>query len=103
MDAAFMYGAVRDGAVDAITAYTTDGRIDAFDLVVLEDPLAALPPYDTIVLVSPEAAQRPAIARALAPLLGQIDASLMRRANAIVDLERRSVREGAELILEDVE
>lgn len=103
MDAAFMYGAVRDGAVDAITAYTTDGRIDAFDLVVLEDPLAALPPYDTIVLVSPEAAQRPAIARALAPLLGQIDASLMRRANAVVDLERRSVREGAELILEDVE
>lgn len=103
MDAAFMYGAVRDGAVDAITAYTTDGRIDAFDLVVLDDPLAALPPYDAIILLSPEAAQRPAIARALAPLIGRIDASLMRQANGVVDLERRSVREGAELIVEAVE
>lgn len=100
MDAAFMYGAVRDGAVDAITAYTTDGRIDAFDLVVLEDPLGALPPYDAVLLLSPEASRRPAIARALAPLLGEIDGALMRRANAEVDLERRSVREGADVILE---
>jgi osmoprotectant transport system permease protein len=103
MDAAFMYGAVRDGAVDAITAYTTDGRIDAFDLLVLDDPLAALPPYDAIILLSPEAARRPAIARALAPLLGQIDGPLMRRANAVVDLERRSVREGAAVIFEALE
>lgn len=103
MDAAFMYGAVRDGAVDAITAYTTDGRIDAFDLVILDDPLGALPPYDAIILISPAAVQRPAVARALAPLIGAIDADLMRRANAVVDLERRSVGEGADLILQAVE
>ncbi|MCR9130597.1 MAG: ABC transporter permease/substrate-binding protein [Alphaproteobacteria bacterium] len=103
MDAAFMYGAVRDGAVDAITAYTTDGRIDAFDLVILEDPLGALPPYDAVLLLSPQAVQRPAIARALAPLIGAIDADLMRQANAVVDLERRSVGEGADVILQAVE
>ena len=103
MDAAFMYGAVRDGAVDAITAYTTDGRIDAFDLAILSDPLGALPPYDAVLLLSPQAAQRPAVARALAPLIGAVDADRMRRANAAVDLERRSVGEGAEVILEAVE
>lgn len=103
MDSTFMYGAVRDGAVDAITAYTTDGRIDAFDLTVLEDPLGALPPYDAIIVLSADAVRRPAIARALAPLLGAIDADLMRRANAVVDVERRRVDEGAALILEALE
>ena len=103
MDSTFMYGAVRDGAVDAITAYTTDGRIDAFDLVILDDPLGALPPYDAIIVLSADAIQRPAIARALAPLVGAIDADLMRRANAVVDVERRRVDEGAALILEALE
>ena len=59
MDSTFMYAAVRDGEVDAITAYTTDGRISAFDLVILDDPAGILPPYDALVLVSPAAASRP--------------------------------------------
>ncbi len=69
MDSTFMYGAVRDGEVDLITGYTTDGRIKAFDLVVLEDPLQAMPPYDAILLLSPEAAADPAVVAALRPLL----------------------------------
>ncbi|PWE17476.1 ABC transporter permease [Marinicauda salina] len=103
MDATFMYGAVRDGAVDAVTAYTTDGRIAAYDLVVLDDPAGALPPYDAVILLSPEAAARPAVARALAPLIGAIDVELMREANAAVDVERRRVSDAAALILERLE
>ncbi|MHA6286961.1 ABC transporter permease/substrate-binding protein [Maricaulis sp. CAU 1757] len=87
MDSTFMYGAVRDGRVDVVTAYTTDGRIAAFDLVVLDDPLAVLPPYDAILLLSPQAAQRPALARALAPLVGAVDDAAMREANRRVDLD----------------
>lgn len=102
MDATFMYSAVRDGEVDAVTAYTTDGRIDAFDLVVLDDPAGVLPPYDALILISPEAADSRAIARALSPLIGAIDAPLMREANALVDLERRGVPEAAQMILEAV-
>lgn len=98
MDAAFLYRAVGEGAVDAVTAYTTDGRIDALDLVILGDPLGALPPYDAVILISPQAAQRPAVANALSPLIAAIDADLMRRANAVVDLDRRSVDEAAGLI-----
>ncbi|WP_375549499.1 ABC transporter permease/substrate-binding protein [Oceanicaulis alexandrii] len=100
MDSTFMYDAVQNGAVDVITAYTSDGRVLAYDLVVLEDPLGALPPYDAVILLSAEAAQRPAIARALAPLLGAIDADLMRQANAVVEVERRPVSEAAQLILD---
>lgn len=100
MDSTFMYAAVRDGQVDAVTAYTTDGRILAYDLAVLDDPAGALPPYDAIMLLSAEAAARPAIARALAPLIGAVDADLMREANARVEVERRPVREAAAIILD---
>ena len=100
MDSTFMYAAARDGQVDAVTAYTTDGRIRAYELVVLDDPAGALPPYDAILLLSAEAAQRPAIARALAPLIGAVDADLMREANAAVEVERRPVAEAAQIILD---
>ena len=63
----------------------------------------ALPPYDAVILLSAEAAQKPAVGRALAPLIGAIDADLMREANAVVEVERRSVSEAAQLILDAVE
>jgi osmoprotectant transport system permease protein len=91
MDSTFMYGAVRDGEVDAITAYTTDGRITAFNLVILDDPAGILPPYDALVLIAPDLAARPAIANALAPLLNAISADAMREANGVVDLDREPV------------
>ena len=37
------------------------------------------------------------------PLIGAIDADLMREANAVVEVERRSVSEAAQLILDAVE
>jgi glycine betaine/choline ABC-type transport system substrate-binding protein len=44
-DPGLMYQAVAEGDVDVITAYTTDGRIPALDLVVLEDDKGFFPPY----------------------------------------------------------
>ena len=41
-DPTFMYQAVVDKEVDVITSYSSDGRIAAFDLLVLDDPLSAL-------------------------------------------------------------
>ncbi|MCH5378032.1 MAG: ABC transporter permease/substrate-binding protein, partial [Planctomycetes bacterium] len=38
MDATLMYGAVVAGQLDVIAAYSTDGRIAANNLVILEDP-----------------------------------------------------------------
>jgi osmoprotectant transport system permease protein len=96
-DPTFMYEAVSRREVDLITAYTSDGRIAAFDLVVLDDPENAIPPYDAVLLLSEEAARRPAIVSALAPLVGGIDVESMRAANLLVDREedRRTVEEAA--------
>ena len=81
----FMYNALRSGEADVISAYTSDGRIAAENLVVLEDPREALPSYDAIVLLSPRVADDAALVEALQPLLGAIDVETMREANYAVD------------------
>jgi osmoprotectant transport system permease protein len=77
----FMYAAVASGEVDVIAGYTSDGLIAKYDLVVLDDPRRAIPPYDAIVLLAPKRAADSALRGALQPLLGAIDISAMREAN----------------------
>lgn len=84
MQPEFMYPAAGN-EVDVISAYTSDGRIARYDLVVLEDPKAAIPPYDAIVLVSPRRAGDEALTGALQPLIGAVDIALMRQANERTD------------------
>jgi len=103
MDSTFMYEALRAGEVDVITAYTTDGRIDAYDLELLGDPAGALPPYDAFILLAPGRARDRALHDALAPLTGAISSEMMRRANARVDLKRDSVEAAAEQLLHALE
>lgn len=77
----FMYAAVASGDVDVIAGYTSDGLIAKYDLVVLGDPKAAIPPYDAIVLLSPKRAGDAKLRDALQPLLGKIGIDVMREAN----------------------
>ena len=91
MDPSLMYQAVAAGDVDVASAFSTDGRIAAFDLRVLDDDRGAIPPYDAIILVSARLARdEPRVLRALATLNGTIDAATMRAMNAAVDQEGRS-------------
>jgi osmoprotectant transport system permease protein len=86
MDAALMYQAVAQGAVDVIAAFSTDGRIAALHLRVLEDDRHAIPPYDAVILASPRLArEHPEALAALRELSGTIDAESMRRMNLEVD------------------
>ncbi len=64
-----------------ITAFSSDGRIRQYDLVVLEDPRNALPPYDAILLLAPKRATDEKLISVLKPLIGAIDAETMRSAN----------------------
>ena len=57
----FMYAAVASGEVDVIAGYTSDGLIAQYDLVVLDDPRHAIPPYDAIVLLAPKRADDQAL------------------------------------------
>jgi osmoprotectant transport system permease protein len=88
MDPSLMYEACASQEVDVISAFSTDGRIEAYDLAVLRDDRGAIPPYDAIVLVNAATArERPAVLSALARLDGAIDADQMRKMNAEVDAE----------------
>ena len=84
----FMYNALQSGEADVISAYTSDGRIAADNLVVLDDPRGAFPNYDALVLVSPRASLDPALVAALEPLIGAIDVTAMREANLAVDRDK---------------
>jgi osmoprotectant transport system permease protein len=95
-----MYDALRDNEVDVISAYTTDGRIEAYQLVVLDDPREAFPPYDAVLLLSRKAAGNERIRRALLPAVGAIDGKRMTDANKRVDVEHWSVRDAARELLD---
>jgi len=96
MDSTLMYAAVAAGEVDVITAFSTDGRIPAFELALLEDPRGALPPYDAVLLLGPEVRRRlPGLPPALERVRGAIDADAMRAANRHVDLDGGTVAEAA--------
>ncbi|MDA1094889.1 MAG: ABC transporter permease/substrate-binding protein [Acidobacteria bacterium] len=88
MDGTLMYEAIAQEAVDLISAYTTDGRIAAYDLRVLQDDRGAIPPYDAMVLVGPRLVREwPDVLAALARLDGAIDIDAMRGMNLRVDVE----------------
>ena len=81
----FMYRALADGSADVISAFSSDGRIAALDLVTLADPRHALPSYDALLLVTPRRAGDRRFTDALAPLIGSIPVDRMRAANYMVD------------------
>ncbi len=96
MDSSLMYQAVAQGEVDVITAFSTDGRIAAQGIQLLEDDRGAIPPYDAIVMVGARlASEQPEAVAALAALAGTIDADRMRRMNLAVDQDGRSPAEVA--------
>ncbi|HZZ87898.1 MAG TPA: ABC transporter permease/substrate-binding protein [Caulobacteraceae bacterium] len=84
----FMYRALTSEQADVISAFSSDGRIAADDLVVLDDPRHALPPYDAVVLVSGKRANDTRLMAALKPLIGRIDVAAMRAANLTVDRDQ---------------
>ncbi len=91
MDPSLMYQAVANSQVDLIGAFSTDGRIAALDLVLLEDERHAIPPYDAVILAGARLVrEHPDAVAALRGLSGTIDADRMRRMNLAVDQDGRS-------------
>ena len=92
----FMYRALNDGDVDAIAAFSSDGRIAQYGLKLLNDPKSALPPYDAVLLVSAKRAHDTAFIAALKPLLDRISLDRMQHANLLVDQEKQTPEQAAE-------
>jgi osmoprotectant transport system permease protein len=104
-DPSFMYDAVAKREVDVITAFSSDARIAAQNLVVLGDPRRALPPYDAVILISPIYAADSRVEHALRPLLDSVNVNLMRRASLLVDqdLNKKSPDEAARWLLQNLD
>lgn len=103
-ESTFMYEAIKRDEVDVISAFSTDGRIDAYELIVLEDPRQAIPPYDAVVLLSEDVADNPRLVESLQPLIGEVTPFLMRSANYRVDRDenKKSVKETAEWLWNEI-
>jgi osmoprotectant transport system permease protein len=83
---AVMYKAAFENELDVISGYSTDGRLQAFDLVVLEDDLGIFPPYYAAPIVNQKVLdQYPELEPALNLLAGKINDSLMTDLNFRVD------------------
>ena len=96
LDAGLMYQAVKEGRVDVIGGYSTDGRIDAYDLYVLEDDLNYFPPYAAAVTVNEKTLEKyPYLEDVINQLSGKITDAEMRQLNYQVDFEKQDVREVA--------
>jgi osmoprotectant transport system permease protein len=103
MDPALMYEAVRSGDVDVISAFSTDGRIAAYGIVLLEDEKGVIPPYDALVLAGPALVERePQALKAASRLAGTLDEQTMQRLNLAVDRDKRAPAQVArEFLAED--
>ena len=83
---AVMYKAAYEKKLDVISGYSTDGRLNAYDLSVLEDDKKIFPPYYAAPVVRKEVLDRhPEIARVLNMLAGRINDSVMTLLNYKVE------------------
>lgn len=86
MDLGLLYRALTAHQVDMIAANSTDGPIQALNLVALQDDRHYFPPYQAVPLVRDDALRRwPQIRTALNALAGKITADNMRAMNEAVD------------------
>ncbi|MBD0702236.1 MULTISPECIES: glycine betaine ABC transporter substrate-binding protein [unclassified Pseudomonas] len=91
MDAGLVYTALRNGQVFAGLVYTTDGRLSAFKLKLLEDDKQYFPDYTAAPVVRQTTLDaNPQLAAQLKPLAELFDDETMRQLNARVDVNHES-------------
>ncbi len=88
---AVMYKAAYEQQLDVISGYSTDGRLKAYDLVVLKDDKVIFPPYYAAPIVRQATLkQYPQLQPALNLLAGRISDSVMTDLNYRVDYLKQS-------------
>ena len=102
MDSGIIYSAAKNHKADVIDAYTTDGRIPAFNLQVLEDDKHVFPPYNAVPLVRGEVLkEHPELKKVLNLLTGKISDKKMQELNAEVDIHKKTYKKVAHQFLVD--
>ncbi len=102
MDLGITYAALRDGNVALAMGFATDGRIEAFGLVNLEDDEFYHPVYNAAPVIRAEVLEQyPEIEEILAPIAEKLDTPTMSRLNGMVDIEGYEPDEVAEIWLQE--
>ncbi|MDE2616998.1 MAG: ABC transporter permease subunit [Burkholderiales bacterium] len=100
LDHGLAYEALAQNQIDVTDVYTTDAKIDAFALRVLEDDSHYFPRYEAVLLHLADLPTRsPRSWAALSRLEGRIDEAAMRRMNAAAELEGKSFQNVAQAFL----
>jgi osmoprotectant transport system permease protein len=88
---AVMYKAIYDHKLDVISGYSTDGRLKAYDLVVLEDDKKIFPPYYAAPVIRKAVLEKyPELGPVLNKLAGKINDSLMTLLNYRAEYQNQS-------------
>jgi osmoprotectant transport system substrate-binding protein len=90
MDLGLIYHALVDRQVDLVAGNSTDGLIDALNLVALEDDRHYFPRYDAVPIIRKSTLDRfPQLRAVLSELGGKISESDIRKMNYAVDVLHR--------------
>ncbi len=85
-----IYTATAQGSCNFGEVFTTDGRILALDLVVLEDDKKFFPQYNASIVVRADFdTAHPEVGRVMAPIVAKLDNDTIRKLNARVDVDGR--------------
>ncbi len=99
LDHGLAYEAIAAGRIDVMDIYSTDAKIERFNLRVIEDDRKFFPRYDAVLLYRLDLPRRfPQAWSAFEKLKGRIDERRMIRMNAAAEIEGRSFAEAAALI-----
>jgi osmoprotectant transport system permease protein len=100
---ALKYRALDSRGVDVVDGYSTDGLIERYGLVVLEDDRRFFPPYEAAALVGARLRrENPAAIAVLSELSGRLDVRTMRQLNARVEVGGEAVASVAAAALRDL-
>ncbi len=100
MDTGLVYQALKEKQVDVGLVFATDGRIPAFNFVVLKDDKAFFPAYAMTPVVRKQVLDaNPKLADILNSLSAKLDDATMARLNSSVDVDKKTVEDVAQTFL----
>ncbi len=102
MDSGLTYQALKEKQVDLALVFATDGRVPAFDFVILKDDKGFFPAYALTPVITKKAMDaNPKIAPLLNALSAKLDDATMARLNASVDVDKKTIEEVSAKFLKD--